>query len=207
MRFWYLKLSVLLLLLSSCSYLRVGLGVAWANYQYRQGLYQQANYHYMKLLPYEEYSDRLQYNIGTTNIALGEQDVALSSWEKISKSKEGLESLKGSKDLSVRFRYFFNRGVVFYQQNNFKESYSSFVEALKIKPKDHSSKINLELALSRMIITKTGTESKKENTDNQKESPLNVDNQEDNEHLLDFMKYHETFYWEKQSEVNNGEDW
>lgn len=178
-------LLVLLCLLSACSNIKEYYYFFQGNHSHTTGDYPEALRHYLRISenPY------VTYNLGLVYVALGESESAHLAWH----------IAESSTNASLAARAFFNNGVLYYQEADFAQAYSSFKEALRRNPKDIDTKRYLELSYQRIS-----------GSDRVQETQTKVF-QETKEYarVLDYIQRVETSYFVKNS--NQGEieihDW
>lgn len=187
-------ISVLMVVLFvSCSDSSSSVNVLAGNMSYAGGDYQKSILQYLSADDSANSGkDVVYYNLANVYFALGEGDAALRSWALAENNTENTDIL---------FRVAFNRGVLYYHWGRYDEAYRSFRRALKLKPSDIDSKINLEDSLSRIRSAvpqpaTAGTESGEESD-------------KDSQHLLDYVRRKEADAWSAQSTESDEtvDDW
>ncbi|NCN04301.1 MAG: tetratricopeptide repeat protein [Spirochaetales bacterium] len=128
------------LLFSGCSANSTHLQVLYANYSFQQGNYLDATVRYLNSLDDPQFHEFVVYNLGNVYFALGEFSPALNLWV------EG----ENSQNLELLYRTAFNKGVLFYEQQEFSRARESFITALLLDPGSLEAKINLELSLDKL---------------------------------------------------------
>jgi tetratricopeptide (TPR) repeat protein len=148
-----------LLLLASCASPR--LNVLTGNYRYSRGEYPQAVIRYFEAVEKERYLAFLAYNLGNAYYALGESLAAVETLEGVlaeaSTEAFASEYNRGNTN-NLLFRTHFNLGVVYFEQGLYEEAVSQFIEALRIRPGDLGTKIDLEVALKKLDSRGRGPE-------------------------------------------------
>lgn len=167
----------LVLLLSSCSEGKMLL--LEANYLFSRGRYDEAIIPYQKALQFEDSAPYAEYGLGLTFYLNDEGTEALNRYDN---SKKILKTLPGNEHSELRYRNYYNSGIIYFEEEDFTSAADAFKEALRINPGRIEAKRNLEISL--MSIT---MESKKEN---QKEG-----RSETKEILFDFIKQQEQQHW------------
>ena len=178
-------LSILLVLVlgSFCFLVSCGspgpyIDVLEGNFYYYRGDYERATAAYMQGTNSGNTHGRLSYNLGNVYFALGEVPAAIDKFQESSHSA----------DTEILFRANYNLGVIYYQLADFEKSYHYFIEALKIKPSDMDSKIDLEYSLQKLrsSITLKNNKSDKQKKTSLKDSALR---------LLEYIQSREEYIW------------
>ncbi len=178
-------LSILLVLvlgsfgfLVSCSSPGPYIDVLKGNFFYYRGDYERAAAAYMQGTNSGNKHGRLSYNLGNVYFALGEVPAAIDKFKESSHSA----------DTEILFRADYNLGVIYYQLADFEKAYHYFIEALKIKPSDMDSKIDLEYSLQKLrsSINLKNNKSDKRKKTGLKNSALR---------LLEYIHSREEYIW------------
>jgi len=115
-RFLWLSLVLGVFLFSGCSANSTHLQVLYANYSFQQGNYLDSTVRYLNSLDDPQFREFVAYNLGNVYFALGEFSPALNLWIEGEKSQ----------NLDLLFRIAFNKGVLFYEQQEFGPARESF---------------------------------------------------------------------------------
>ena len=132
-----LVLVIGIAVLSLCGCGKPYLATAGANAYVRRGLFQEALGKYLQVFETGSAGDVVGYNIGNVYYYLGDKEKALEMWEAGAES-----SLR-----EVRYRSYFNTGVLLYGMNSFETSAEAFLAALKLYPDRSQPRINLEYCI------------------------------------------------------------
>jgi Ca-activated chloride channel family protein len=176
----------LILILSSCS--QGKLLLLEANYLSSRGEYDEAVIHYQKALQFEDSAPYAEYGLGLTFYLLDEGNAALNRYAN---SKKILETLSEKEHRELRYRNYYNSGVIFFEEEDYISAADSFKEALRINPGRIEAKYNLEISLMSIIM------------ETNREKPSQEQN-ETREILFDYIKQLEQQYW-KSTEWENEE--
>jgi len=140
------RLSVLsiiaLFFLSSCSEGKILL--LHANYLNVMGKYDDAITPYLKALNYEESAPYAEYGLGLAFYQLDEGKAALNRYKD---SHKLLEKLPSNEHRELRYRNYYNSGVIFFEEGDYHSAAESFKDALRTDPRRMDAKRNLELSL------------------------------------------------------------
>lgn len=136
----FLKITVIMLLLSGCTDAGNYIKVTRGNFSFGQGEYEIANIDYLHALDKESHADIINYNLGNVYYALGEPAAAQEEWTKAENTGNEL----------LLFDIYFNLGVLQYDLGEYGKAYSNFKQALIINPHEIDAKKNLELCLQKM---------------------------------------------------------
>jgi len=127
-----------------------------ANYLNMMGRYDEALIPYLKALNYEDSAPYAEYGLGLTFYQLDEGKAALNRY---SDSRKLLEKYSSNEHRELRYRNYYNSGVIFFEEGNYNSAADSFKEALRTDPRRLDAKRNLELSLMSISMEKN-TESK-----------------------------------------------
>lgn len=138
--------------LSGCRAAKEYVTVIQANDAYQEGAYQKANFLYLQLLPNAHYPDFIAYNLGNVYYDLGVHEAALEQWESVSHSASA----------PLRFKMFFNRGVLYYGRGEYQKAFDQFRSAILLNPAHlhgddvRAAKKNLEICLQKLNTESVG---------------------------------------------------
>jgi Ca-activated chloride channel family protein len=180
-------LVTLILILSSCS--QGKLLLLEANYLSSRGEYDEAIIRYQKAIQFEDSAPYAEYGLGLIFYLLDEGDAALNRYAN---SKKILETLSEKEHRELRYRNYFNSGIIFFEEEDYYSAADSFKEALRINPLRMEAKYNLEVSL--MSI----------NMETVREQPTQEQN-EAREILFDYIRQLEQQYWKSTEWVNEEE--
>ena len=140
------KSSVFILLcvflLNSCAKVQGKLLIMEANFFSTRGFYTEAISSYMKALDYE--APYAEYGLGTAYFALEEGSAALERYKAAIKS---LDELRPEQHTELRYRLYYNMGIIHFEKGNYEEAAGAFRDALKVDGSRIEAKRNLELSL------------------------------------------------------------
>jgi Ca-activated chloride channel family protein len=177
--------SVLFLLsLLSCG--RTDLQVLQGNYRHNKGEFARATISYMKALESGGDEATITYNLGNVYHSLGETDAAIETLRRAAE--------EGRWERAV-FRSHYNLGRIYYQLGNFDRAVAHYIEALRVEPNDRDAKVNLELALQKLMGDEAGAPIAGASP---KAQPKDLD--AEHERLLELMKREEERSWERKQE-------
>jgi Ca-activated chloride channel family protein len=167
-----------------------------ANYLNSRGRYNEAIVPYLKALNHDDAAPYAEYGLGQTFHSLDENAAALNRYVN---SQKMLEVSSESEHRELRFRNYYNSGIIFFDEGDYQAAAFAFKEALKADPRRLEAKRNLELSLLSITM-----ESNRE--ENQAES-----RQESREILFDYLKQQEQQRWKSREwepeENYTGKDW
>jgi Ca-activated chloride channel family protein len=165
------------LFLSSCS--KGKILILEANYLVSQGRYDEAVIPCVQALDYKDAAPYAEYALGLTLHSIDEGSAAL---KRYANSGKMLESLSDNEHRELRYRNYYNSGIIYFEDGDFLSAAEAFKEALRSDPGKLDAKRNLELSLV-SILTETAAEKRKENQNDAKEI------------LFDYLKEQERQYW------------
>jgi Ca-activated chloride channel family protein len=165
------------LLLISCSKGKILL--LEANYLISQGRYDEAVIPCIQALEYKDAAPYAEYSLGLTLNSIDESAAALKRYDN---SMKMLESLSGNEHSELRYRNYYNSGIIYFENGDFLSAARAFKEALRADPEKLDAKRNLELSLI-SIVTEAAAERGKEKQNNTREI------------LFDYLKEQEQQYW------------
>jgi len=131
-------------LLTGCSNTSGKLRIIEANFLSSQGKFTEAAVQYAKALEYEDSAPYAEYGLGSAYFSMGEEESALDSFAKAVNLLDG-QPQKLNREL--RYRIFYNTGVVLFSKGDFSGAADSFRDALKTDGRKTEAKRNLELSL------------------------------------------------------------
>jgi len=131
-----------IIFLSSCSEGRLLL--LEANYLISRGKYDEAIVPSQKALNYENAAPYAEYSLGLTFYSLDDDKAAL---QRYGNSQKMLDSISANEHSELRYRIYYNSGIIYFDEGNFNSAAEAFREALKIDPKRTDAKRNLEISL------------------------------------------------------------
>jgi len=172
-----LSMLAVVFIFTSCS--RGKLLLIEANYLNSHGRYDEAIVPYLKALNYKDSSPYAEYGLGLTFYSLDEGKAAL---KRYGNSQKMLETFSDSEHRELRYRNYYNSGIVFFEEGDFHSAAAAFKEALRTDPGKIEAKRNLELSL--MSIT---METDRENRTERQ--------QETREILFEYIKQQEQQQW------------
>ncbi|MCL2264565.1 MAG: VWA domain-containing protein [Treponema sp.] len=180
-------ITVLLFVFSSCSEGKILL--IEANYLHSRNRHEEAAVPYLKALNHEDSAPYAEYGLGLTYYLLEQEEEAL---KKYGNSQKLIGVSDDNEHRELRYRNYYNSGIILFEREEYHLAAASFREALKTDPKRIEAKRNLELSLLSILM-----ESKKENNTDQQ--------QEQREILFDYLREEEQQKW-KSSEWNPEEN-
>jgi len=150
-----------------------------ANYLFSHGRYDDAVIRYQKALQFEDSAPYAEYGLGLTFYFLDETEAALNRYDN---SKRITQTLPENEHRELRYRNFYNTGIIYFEKDDFISAARAFKEALRINPERIDAKRNLEICL-KSILTDTGRMKPEERRSDTREI------------LFDYIKQHEQQYW------------
>jgi Ca-activated chloride channel family protein len=166
------------LIFTSCSEGRLLL--LEANYLFSRERYEEAVVPYQKALEYEDSAPYAEYGLGLTLYLLDEENSALG---RFINSKKILDTLSVNEHRELRYRNFYNSGIIYFEEENYASAAEAFKEALRINPGRIDAKRNLEITI--MSI----------NMEPKQETPADGGRNETREILFDYIKQQEQQRW------------
>jgi Ca-activated chloride channel family protein len=136
--------GVFLLFLSSCSPVPGKLLMLEGNFLYLRGLYTSAASSYLRALDYTEALPYAEYGLGTVYFS---QDEGRAALERYAASEKSLETISGGEHRELRFRLFYNTGLILFGEENYEAAVNAFRTALEIDGRRIEAKRNLELSI------------------------------------------------------------
>jgi len=151
-----------------------------ANYLNSFGRYEEAIIPYQKALNYEDSAPYAEYGLGLAFYSLDATDDATKHY---SNSQKILETLSNNEHRELRFRNYYNSGVILFEEGNYQSAADAFKEALRADPRKIDAKRNLELSLLSISME---TNSKNNRTDS---------HEEQKEILFEYLRQEEEQRW------------
>jgi len=115
-----------------------------ANYLTSRGRYDEAIVSYLKALNFESAAPYAEYGLGLAFHSLDESTAALKHYDN---SREILKTLSENEHHELRYRNYYNSGIIFFDEGDFLSAAAAFREALRTDPKRIDAKRNLEISL------------------------------------------------------------
>jgi Ca-activated chloride channel family protein len=150
-----------------------------ANYLFSRGRYDEAVIRYQRALQFKDSAPYAEYNLGLTFYLLDETQAAMNRYDN---SKKITETLPEDEHRELRYRNYYNSGIIYFEEDDFISAAQAFKQALRINPERIDAKRNLEISL-KSIVMDTGREKPEERQNEAKEI------------LFDYIKQHEQQYW------------
>ncbi len=147
-----------LALLLGCAPVRPVLSVIRGNLAYGRGDYQAALLHYLSTEHDTASQGWLLFNTANVYFALGEQEAALEAWDRARQAVAALDSESRAAATTLIHAASYNRGVLLYQQGEYRAAYDEFRYALKVESRSVAAKENLELALQKTRAAEQGSQ-------------------------------------------------
>ena len=174
--------SIVLLVLfsfffSSCTQGRILL--VEANYLNSRNRYEEALISYQKALEHEDAAPYAEYGFGLTLYLLDQEDMAL---KRYGESQKMLETMPENEHRELRYRNYYNTGVILFEKEDYSSAAAYFRDALREDPGKIEAKRNLELSLLSISVNPSG----QNNTDSR---------QEQREILFDYLREEEQQLW------------
>jgi Ca-activated chloride channel family protein len=196
-------LLAVLIVFSSCS--EGKLLLLEANYLNSRGRYDEALVPYVKALSHEDAAPYAEYGLGLLFYSLDELETALNHYSNSQKILETLLRRESNAERSrplmhreLRYRNYYNSGIVFFEDGDFNSAADSFKKALRIDPGRIDAKRNLELSLMSISM--------ENNTQNRTDV-----RQEQREILFEYLRQEEQQKWKSREwtaeEDYSGMDW
>jgi Ca-activated chloride channel family protein len=139
------------LLDSSCTRTQGKLLIMEGNFFYSRGFYTEAVSFYLRALDYGEAVPYAEYGLGAAYFALEEGNAALARYQA---AEKGLFEHGGEAHSELRYRIYYNMGIIHFEQGDYTKAADAFREALKIDGSRIEAKRNLELSL--LTVARTG---------------------------------------------------
>ncbi len=147
-----------LLFLLGCAPAGPVLSVIRGNLAYGRGDYQAALLHYLSAEHDAADQGWLLFNTANVYYALGEQEAALEAWDQARQAVTARDSERRAAATSLIHAASYNRGVLLYQQGEYRAAYDEFRYALRVESRNVAAKENLELALQKTVAAEQGAQ-------------------------------------------------
>ena len=138
-----LPVLLCLIFLSSCSRTQGMLSIMEANFYNTRGFYIEAIASYLKALDYGDTAPYAEYGLASAFFALEEGEAALNRYLDAERSLD----LRREDHPELRYRIYYNMGIIYFENEQYEEAISYFREALKVDGSRIEAKRNLELSL------------------------------------------------------------
>ena len=135
-------------LLGSCAKVQGKLLIMEGNFFNTRGFYTEAISSYLKALDYE--APYAEYGLGSAYFSLEESNAALERYKAAGK---GLDELRPEQHTELRYRIYYNTGIIHFEKGNYEEAAQAFRDALGVDSSRIEAKRNLELSL--LTITRS----------------------------------------------------
>jgi len=172
-----LSMLAVVLIFTSCS--RGKLLLLEANYLFSQERYDEAVVPYQQALAYEDSAPYAGYGLGLTLHSLDEKKEAIDFYGN---SINILKNLSDNEHRELRYRNYYNSGIIYFEEGNFLLAADAFKEALRADPRRTDAKRNLEISLM-SVSMETNSENRTEERNENKEV------------IFDYIKQQEQQYW------------
>jgi len=172
-----LSMLAVVLIFTSCS--RGKLLLLEANYLFSQERYDEAVVPYQQALAYEDSAPYAGYGLGLTLHSLDEKTEALDFYGN---SKKILENFSDNEHRELRYRNYYNSGIIYFEEGDYLLAADAFKEALRADPRRTEAKRNLEISLMSISM-----ESNSENRTEERNETREV--------IFDYIKQQEQQYW------------
>jgi len=167
----------IIMFLSSCT--EGKLILMEANYLHSRSRFDEAIISYMKALDHADAAPYAEYGLGLTFYLMDQEDAALNRYND---SRNQLETFSETEHRELRYRNYYNSGIIYFEKQEYHSAAESFKEALKADPRRLEAKRNLELSLLSISIEA----SSHNNPENR---------QEQREILFDYLREEEQRVW------------
>jgi len=167
----------IILFLSSCT--EGKLILMEANYLHSRSRFDEAIISYTKALDHADAAPYAEYGLGLTYYLMDQEDAALN---RFNDSQNQLETFPEAEHRELRYRNFYNSGIIYFEKQEYHSAAQAFREALKADPRRTEAKRNLELSILSISIEAS--------SHNNSES-----RQEQREILFDYLKEEEQQIW------------
>ena len=115
-----------------------------ANYLNSRGRYDEALASYLRAANHDDAAPYAEYGLGLTYHTLDESATALLRYEN---SQTMLEKLPENEHRELRYRNYYNTGIIFFEEGDYHSAADAFRDALREDPRKIEAKRNLELSL------------------------------------------------------------
>ena len=141
-----------LFLASSCGRAQGKLLIMEGNFFNTRGFYTDAISSYLKALNDTEAAPYAEYGLASAYFSLEEGEAAL---ERYKAAEMDLLELKGDDHPELRYRIYYNMGIIYFEKGEYAEAAKAFRDALKVDGSRIEAKRNLELSL--LTINRTSS--------------------------------------------------
>ena len=183
-----LIITLVFFLFTSCS--EGKLLLLEANYLFSRGRYDEAVIPYQKALNFKDSAPYAEYGLGLSLYLLDERPAALNRYNSSGKI---LETVSGNEHRELRYRNYYNSGIIFFEDEDYVSAANAFKEALRVNPSRVDAKRNLEISLMSIAM-----EAKREKPSEERSEAREV--------IFDYLKQQEQQYW-KSGEWTNDEQY
>jgi len=114
------------------------------NFFSTRGYYTEAILSYMKALDFDEAVPYAEYGLGTVYYALEESE---GSYDRYRAADDSIPETGRTDHSELRYRIFYNTGIIYFENGEYEEAAEAFREALKIDGSRIEAKRNLEISL------------------------------------------------------------
>jgi Ca-activated chloride channel family protein len=139
----FLPVLLCLLMFSSCARTQGRLLIMEANFYSTRGFYTEAISSYLMAREYNEAVPYAEYGLASAFFALDEGGAALDRY----KGAEWALGLTRENHPELKYRIYYNMGIIYFENGEYEEAVGAFRDALKIDGSRIEAKRNLELSL------------------------------------------------------------
>ena len=132
------------ILFTSCVRTQGKLLIMEGNFFNSRGFYLEAISSYLKALEYDEAAPYAEYGLGSAYFSLEENAAAL---ERYNAAEKDLLELKQGGHQELKYRIYYNTGIIYFEKGEYDEAAKAFRNALKVDGSRIEAKRNLELSL------------------------------------------------------------
>jgi len=183
---------------SSCARTQGKLLVMEGNFFNARGFYTEAISSYLKALYYDEAVPYAEYGLASAYFSLEEGNAAL---ERYRAAEQGLSELRGE-DPELRYRIYYNTGIIHFEKGEYNEAARAFRDALKVDGSRIDAKRNLELSL--LTINRSSSPQTASSSGNTEEGREGTSSSGENSALFEYLRQKEQEQWK--SREWTGED-
>jgi len=140
----FLLVLICLGLFNSCVKSQGKLLIMEGNFFNTRGFYLEAISSYLKAMQYEEAAPYAEFGLGSAYFALEEGAAAL---ERYKDAEKNLLELKQENHQELKYRIYYNTGIIHFENGTYDEAARAFRNALKVDSSRIEAKRNLELSL------------------------------------------------------------
>ena len=134
----------LILLLGSCSAFQGRLHVMEGNFYSVRGYYSEAISSYLRAMEFDDAAPYAEFGLGSVYFAMGE---SVSALERFTLAEERIKDSANEEHQELRFRLYYNRGIILFENEDYDDAAEAFRESLMIDSGRIEAKQNLELSL------------------------------------------------------------